>query len=124
MKATSAGLTASIAAWILAIFLAIAFTLAGGSKLASSPGMVKEFAEIGIGQWLRYVTGVLEVVSGVGVLIPRFRSWAAVVLATVMLGATATNLIVLHVATWKLTAVLLFLALTLAWLRRRDRLAV
>jgi putative oxidoreductase len=83
---------------------------------------VAEFAQIGIGQWLRYVTGVLEVSGAIGLLIPKFRFWAALQIVAVMVGATGVNLWVLHVpALAGLTAVLMALALALAWLRRPQR---
>jgi putative oxidoreductase len=109
-------------AWILAVLLAVAFTMAGGIKLISRQGMVQEFAQIGFGQWLRYVTGILEVSGAIGVLIPKLRFWASLQIATVMAGATVTNLVILHLpGTAGLTAVLMALALALAWLRRPRR---
>jgi uncharacterized membrane protein YphA (DoxX/SURF4 family) len=108
-----------IAAWILTILLALIFLAAGSIKLVSSPGMVQEFEQIGFGQGLRYLTGVLEVSGAVGLLIPAVRFWAALLIAAVMLGATATNVFILHMmGTAVLTVVLLALALALAWLRR------
>jgi len=109
----------SVLAWILAILLAIAFTLAGWIKLVSNPGMVQEFAQIGLGQWLRYLTGFLEVTGAIGLLIPKVRFWAALQIATVMLGATFTNILILHLpAMARGTRILMRLALALAWLRR------
>jgi putative oxidoreductase len=109
-------------AWILAVLLAVAFAMAGGIKLIGQQGMVREFAQIGFGQWLRYVTGILEVSGAVGVLIPKFRFWAALQIATVMAGATITNLAILHLpGTAMLTGVLLAMALALAWLRRPQK---
>jgi len=106
-------------AWILAVLLAVVFTMAGGIKLISQQSMVQEFAQIGFGQWLRYVTGILEVSGAIGVLIPKFRFWAALQIAAVMVGATITNLAILHMpGTAGLTCVLLLLSLALAWLRR------
>jgi uncharacterized membrane protein YphA (DoxX/SURF4 family) len=110
----------TIAGWILAVFLALAFIFFGGVKLAGHPGMVEEFARIGAGQWLRFVTGFLEVSGAIGVLIPRVRFWAALQIASVMAGATLTNIFVLRIPVLaRLTAVLMSLALALAWLRRR-----
>jgi uncharacterized membrane protein YphA (DoxX/SURF4 family) len=114
-----ARLVRSVLAWILSILLAIAFTLAGGIKLISAPGMVQEFAQIGLGQWLRYFTGVLEVSGAIGLLIPRVRFWASLQIAVVMVGATFTNIAVLHLSSMaRVTGILLALALVLAWLRR------
>ena len=110
----------TIAAWILTVFLGLAFIFFGGVKLVGHPGMVEEFARIGIGQWFRFVTGFLEVSGAIGLFIPRVRFWAALQIATVMVGATFTNIFVLHIPVLaRLTAVLMALALALAWLRRR-----
>lgn len=110
------GRVRSIAAWILAGFLALVFFAAGGVKLASRPGMIAEFQQVGLGQWFRYFTGILEVTGAAGVLIPRVSRRAALLLATVMAGAITAHLTVLHTAP-TLPAVLLALALTLWWLR-------
>jgi uncharacterized membrane protein len=66
--------------------LAAAFIMAGGIKLLGRQSMVQEFAEIGLGRWLRYVTGILEVSGALGVLIPRVRFRGAPQIAAVMVG--------------------------------------
>ena len=43
---------------------------------------------IGIGQWFRYLVGVLEIAGAVGVLIPRLSGLAALGLMCLMAGAT------------------------------------
>ena len=112
----------NIIGWILAAVLALVFALAGGVKLIGAPGMVAEFAQIGIGQWFRFVTGLVEVSGAIGLLIPKFRFWAALQIAAVMVGATGVNLWVLHVRPLAgLTAILMALALILAWLRRPQK---
>lgn len=109
----------NILAWVLTIVLGLLFTAAGMVKLVSAPAMVQEFAQIGLGQWLRYLTGALEVSGAIGLLIPRCRFWAALQIAAVMVGATITNVAILHLPReTRLTAALLVLALALAWLRR------
>jgi putative oxidoreductase len=109
----------NILAWILAVLLAVVFVFAGGAKLLGAPAMVQEFAQIGMGQWFRYLTGILEVTGAIGVLIPKYRFGAALQIAVVMVGATAANIWVLHLPPLAgLTAFLLAAALALAWLRR------
>lgn len=109
----------NVLAWILAVLLAVVFVFAGGGKLLGARAMVQEFAQIGIGQWFRYFTGILEVSGAVGVLIPKYRFGAALQIAIVMVGATAANIWVLHLPQLAgLTAFLLAAALALAWLRR------
>jgi putative oxidoreductase len=110
--------TSNILAWVLAVPLAIVFVFAGGAKLFSAPAMVQEFAQIGIGQWFRYFTGILEVSGAIGVLIPKYRFWAALQIAVVMVGATTANMWILHLPPLAgLTTFLLAAALALAWLR-------
>jgi len=100
----------------ITLFVAIIFMLAGAAKLMSGPGVIEEFRQIGFGQWLRYFTGILEIAGAIGVLIPTLRFRAALLIATVMAGATVTNLFILHIpALAGLTAALMALTLTLAW---------
>ena len=50
-------------------------------------------------------------------LVPKFRFWAALQIAAVMVGATITNAAILHLLLdTRITVVLLVLALALAWL--------
>ncbi len=84
-----------ITLWILSGFAGLLFIGVGGAKLAGAPAMVDLFAKIGLGQWLRYFTGLLEVAAGVGLLISRFAFYAAVLLAVVMAGAFIAHVTVL-----------------------------
>lgn len=78
--------------------------------------------DIGVGQWLRLVIGLLEVAGGVGLLVPRVRALAALCLLVLLLGATVTNVTVL--ATGPLVSlVLAVVALAILLLRRRELLA-
>jgi len=109
----------NVIGWILTIVLALLFTFVGGMKLIGVAGAVKEFEMIGFGQWFRFVTGTLEVMGAIGLLIPGSRFWAALQIAVIMLGATLINVFVLHVGGLaRVTAVLMALALALAWIRR------
>lgn len=109
----------NILGWVLAIFLAFVFVFAGGVKLIGKPAMVQEFAQIGIGQWFRYFTGMLEVSGAIGLLVPKYRLWAALQIATVMAGATGVNIWILHQpALAGVTTALMTLALVCAWVRR------
>src|ERR1700733_15725775 len=77
----------NITGWVLQGLAAAAFLAAGGSKLASAPAMVELFAKLGAGQWFRYLTGALEVIGAVALLVPRATFYGAVLLAAVMVGA-------------------------------------
>src|SRR5260370_33756025 len=84
-----------ITLWILSGLVALAFIGAGGSKLAGAPAMVEVFDKVGLGQWFRYFTGLLEVAAGIGVLISRYAFYAAVLLAIVMVGPIIAHVTVL-----------------------------
>jgi putative oxidoreductase len=84
-----------ITLWILSGLVAVAFIGAGGAKLAGTAVMVDLFAKVGLGQWFRYFTGLLEVAAGIGLLISRYAFYAAVLLAIVMAGAFIAHVTVL-----------------------------
>ena len=52
--------------WTMQIGVAGMFCMAGGSKLSGSEHMVQLFQALGLGQGLRYFTGVMEVGGAVG----------------------------------------------------------
>ena len=84
----------AIPGWLLSVLLALIFLSAGGMKLMSRPNMVQEFAQVGLGQWFRYFTGILEVA-----------------------GAIMAHLTALH-SPPTLPAILLAMVFAAAWLRR------
>jgi putative oxidoreductase len=84
-----------IVLWILSGFAALLFIGVGGAKLAGAAVMVELFAKVGLGQWFRYFTGLLEVAAGIGLLLSRFAFYAALVLAVVMVGAFIAHVTVL-----------------------------
>ena len=55
------------------VLLSLAFLGAGLSKLAGVEMMVETFGVIGLGQWFRYLTGLIEVGSVVLLWVPGFR---------------------------------------------------
>jgi putative oxidoreductase len=85
----------SIALWTLKIILAIVFITAGGSKLYGVPMQVENFQVIGLGHWFRYVTGALEVVGAILILIPTQSAFGAILLCCIMVGATLAHLTML-----------------------------
>ena len=66
-----------IALWVVQVALAGMFLLAGSSKLFGAAAMVGLFDAIGIGQWFRYLTGLIEVSSAVALLVPSFAVFGA-----------------------------------------------
>jgi hypothetical protein len=113
------GRASLIALWITQVALALMFVMAGGSKLAGVPAMVTLFGALGLGQWFRYVTGVIEVTSGILLLVPSAAIYGALLLIPTMLGAIAINLFVVP-ASPVAPLVLLLAAAAVAWVRRHQ----
>ena len=78
--------------WGVRILLALAFGAAGISKLAGVPQMVQVFDAIGFGQWFRYLTGGVEIVGAVLLLMPGTGFFGGLLLTATMVGAVATHL--------------------------------
>ena len=115
------GRAALVALWLTQIALAAMFTFAGGLKLTGAPEMVGLFDAIGVGQWFRYVTGSIEIVSAVALLVPAWAAFGALLLIPTMIGAVATHLFIVGGSAVPAT-VLLIGSLAIAW-ARRDQLA-
>jgi putative oxidoreductase len=109
-----------IGAWTLQGIVAVAFLAAGGAKLAGVPFMVDLFQQIGLGQWFRVVTGVVEVTGAVALLIPGLASIGGLWLGFTMVGAVATHLFVLH--TNPVAAIVLGVLNAVVVYLRRDEL--
>ncbi|MFJ6675986.1 DoxX family protein [Actinosynnema sp. NPDC091369] len=108
---------AGIALWVLQVLLAAYFVHSGVSLLGDD--FVGKFDRIGSGQWLRYVTGVLEIAGALGLLVPILCGLAASGLVGVMAGAVVTELFVLNDSSGAvLPAMLLVTAAIVAWGRR------
>ena len=111
--------TLNVALWMLQVLVAVAFVAAGSGKLLGNPEMIALFDAVGIGQWFRYVTGLLEVLGALLLVVPGKTAFGAVLLAGVMAGASVAHLTVLHTAPTA-SLVLLALAALIAWGRRSQ----
>ena len=115
------GRAALIALWFTQIAMAGMMLMSGGLKLAGVPAMVALFDAIGVGQWFRHVTGAIEVISAVALLVPSLAAFGALLLVPTMVGAIATHLFIVG-GSALLPAVLLTASLAITW-ARRDQLA-
>lgn len=116
-RTTEPGKGLNIALWILQILLAVAFFMAGGAKLSGAPAMVQVFDKIGLGQWFRYLTGIVEVGSALLLLIPGFAGLGALLLVCTMVGAVISHLTILG-GSPAAPLGLLLLSAVVAWFRR------
>lgn len=84
-----------IAMWTLAAVTGLFFVLAGFSKLAgpSAAAWALRLAHWGYPAASRYAIGGIEILGGLGLLVPPLRRLAAVGLIFVMVGALLTHLL-------------------------------
>ncbi|MBI5410697.1 MAG: DoxX family protein [Nitrospirae bacterium] len=115
------GKALNIALWVLQVAAATILFMAGVSKLSGTEQMVGLFEKIGIGQWFRFVTGGLEALGSLALLVPPLAGAGALVLGVVMAGAVITHLIVIGGNPAMAMGLLLVMAV-IAWVRR-DRTA-
>jgi putative oxidoreductase len=110
-----------IGAWALQAAVASVFFAAGAAKLVAIPYMVLLFADIGMGQWFRVVTGIVEIIGALALLHPRLAAIGGLWLGFTMLCAAVIHLAVLHTN----PAPAIALGLLNAWIvyLRRDELA-
>jgi putative oxidoreductase len=102
--------------WMVQVLAAAVLCIAGGTKLAGADMHIAMFEKIGLGQWFRYVTGGLEVLGAILLLVPTTAAMGAVLLAAIMVGAMATHLFVIGGNPVPAT-VLLLMTLAVAWYR-------
>ncbi|MDE5455648.1 DoxX family membrane protein [Bradyrhizobium sp. CSA112] len=85
----------SAALWFVRGLLALVFVAAGGAKLYGVPMLVENFQHIGLGQWFRYVTGGLEIIGAILLLLPHKTVLGALLLICIMVGAVITHLFII-----------------------------
>ena len=78
------------------VLLTLAFVAAGLAKLAGVQMMVDTFTAVGVGQWFRYITGIIEIGSAILLWVPGMQAIGAGLLICTMIGATIAHLTVLN----------------------------
>jgi len=84
----------TVGLWVSMIALAALFVLTVWDKLYGVPPMV--FEKVGLGQWFRYFTGVLELLGAALLLWPGTAAFGALLLTVVCIGAFFAKLFILH----------------------------
>jgi putative oxidoreductase len=107
--------------WALRLGVALTFVAIGCEKVFPSADSywIKLFAEIGFGQWFRYLTGAIQIVGGLLMLVPRTALSGAALLACTMIGAILAHLFLLRTGVGGAVFPAAFLALIVVAARRR-----
>ena len=108
--------------WVLRGAIATAFVLFGTEKFPGEVGShwVKLFGEIGLGQWFRVFTGVVEILGAVMLLIPRAVWVGLALLAATMASAAAILIFAIGRPADSVVSVMFFIGQTAVGLSRRN----
>jgi putative oxidoreductase len=79
------------ALWVVQALGATLFLISGLGKLSGDDHMIQSLAVIGIHQWFRYVTGLIEFASAILLLIPPLSGIGV----PIMIGAILTQLFII-----------------------------
>lgn len=82
-----------ILVWVMSLWFAYKLIDNGVQKLDPEGFWTSAFEKWGYPVWFRIFIGVLEVVGGVLLIIPRVRIFGGLILCMVMLGALSTRLV-------------------------------
>ena len=107
--------------WVLRLSGGVLFLTVGSEKFETESSWIRLFAEIGLGDWFRYLTGALQITGGLLLLAPQTARVGAVLAGCTMAGAVAVHLFVLGTGIGGAiipAALLIFLAVIA--LRRAD----
>lgn len=105
------------AKFLLLALIATIFFTAGSAKLMAMPAMIAQFEHFGLPIWFMYITGVIEVLGGLLLIVPhlRIRMIGACLLTTTMAVGAGFHL-TYDTATAAIPAVILMtLCASLAW---------
>ena len=79
-----------IIVWVCAALLALQFLAAGFGKLRVPS--LERWHDWGYSDGFMHLIGVLELLGGIGILIPKLRKWAAIGFVCIMFGAAYTHI--------------------------------
>jgi putative oxidoreductase len=106
-----------LATWLPRVAVALVFLSVGSEKFGAGGPWVRIFARIGIGDWFRYLTGVMQVGGALLLLVPPLVTVGAVVLGCTMVGAVIVNVFILHTGLAAIIPAVLFGAVSFVGVR-------
>lgn len=89
--------TKSILLWILRVVPAVILLQTLYYKFGGHPESVDLFTQLGVEPWGRYGTGIIELVAGILLLIPKFTRFGAILSLGLMSGAIGSHLLILGI---------------------------
>ncbi|MDG1531282.1 MAG: DoxX family protein [Paracoccaceae bacterium] len=80
---------------LITVLLTLAFGAAGIAKIMGAEMMVATFDAVGVGQWFRYVTGIIEVGGALLLWVNGHQAIGAGLLTCTMIGAVVAHIFVI-----------------------------
>jgi uncharacterized membrane protein YphA (DoxX/SURF4 family) len=77
----------NVIGWLLSLYLAYEFALSSIGNLTAKPKNIASFHTFGYPLWFMFLTGAIELLCALLVLVPRFAAYGAALIVCVMLGA-------------------------------------
>ena len=116
----SRAIVGSLARSLPAIVIGLLFVFIGYGKFDNSPrgSWVQIFELIGLGQWFRLFTGVVQVAGGLLFIPSRTRTIGAVLLGSSMLGAAIVDVVVIG-SPVVVVPLLLLILIAVVWVTSR-----
>ncbi|MEW6211827.1 MAG: DoxX family protein [Acidobacteriota bacterium] len=111
----------NIALWVIQALLAAFFALQGAMKLGGGEEVVANFQRWGFPDKFYLLIGGLEILGGIGLLIPRTTIYAAAGLVIIMIGAAITHITHGEAAMLPMPIIPLLLLAAVAYLRRPSK---
>ena len=110
----------SIALWASTGIIALFFAWAAVTKLAGADMWLEYFARWGLPMWFMYLTGIVEAIGAVALLIPRVSGLGALFLATEMVVGVGIHWTNAEFIPDSIPAIVLVLLLAFIAYSRRD----
>ncbi len=110
----------NIVAWVLGILVGLYMIAGGYPKLFPNDGMIRRFENWGYSATFATIIGVLEMLSGLLLIIPKTAFYGGIALGILMLGAVYTHLNT-GIGSPLFAVIFLILAGLLAYLRFEKR---
>jgi putative oxidoreductase len=107
--------------WLPRIAVAFAFLFIGITKFNNDPRgeWYRIFEQIGLGQWFRHFTGVMQVTGAILLLFRPTLTVGAAMLACTMVGAMFVDIFVAHAVGYAFLPLLLLGAIVAVWFAGR-----
>jgi putative oxidoreductase len=115
----------TIVLWVLRVLMAALFLFGAFAQLTGQQVMVDQFATLPVGDWFRYVVGLLQLVGAIALLAPAVSGLGALLLLVVDVGAFFAQVLFIH-EDWIHPIVIGAILVALVYLQRdaiRERLA-